>query len=121
MTIRPGFHTLTPYLTAPDADALVAFARRALDAEETMRAPGGSGGMHVELRIGDSMLMVGSKEGAPTTAMLYLYVVDPDAAYTRAVDAGAKSVMAPTDTGDGERRAGVIDRWGNHWYFGRPK
>jgi uncharacterized glyoxalase superfamily protein PhnB len=120
MAVREGFHTVTPYLTAPDVDALVGFLVEALGAVETHREPGGSGGMHVELRVGDSMLMAGGKPGAPTTGMFYLYLDDPDAAYRRALGAGATSVLSPAVQPDGERRSGVCDAFGNRWYFGRP-
>ncbi len=119
MTIRDGFHTITPYLTTPDLDGLVAFLKEAFGATETRRERGGGGGEHVEMRIGDSMLMVG---GAPhtTTAMLFLYVDDPDAWHARAVAAGAESLEEPKAAADGGRRAGVRDAFGNVWYFGHP-
>ncbi|HEY1957769.1 MAG TPA: VOC family protein [Polyangiaceae bacterium] len=119
MTIREGFHTVTPYLITKDLDGLVEFMKRALGATETFRARGGGGGFHVEMRVGDSMIMLG---GASRTqnAMLYLYVDDPDAWYQRALDAGATSLLAPTTGGDGERRAGTRDPFGNEWHFGKP-
>jgi PhnB protein len=119
MAVREGFHTITPYLVTKDLDGLVEFAKRALGAEETLRGSGGGGGVHVELKIGDSMLMLGGANKS-TTAMLYLYVEDPDAFYTRALEAGASSIMPPTDVVDGERRAGVSDAFGNQWFFGKP-
>jgi uncharacterized glyoxalase superfamily protein PhnB len=54
---RPGFSAITPYLMAPDIEPVVAFAKAVFGAEETMRTRGGAGGVHCELRIGDSMLM----------------------------------------------------------------
>lgn len=123
MAIRDGFHTVTPYLTTHDLDDLIEFLTAGLGAVETYRATGGGGGQHVEMRIGDSMVMVGglvSADASPATAMLHLYVEDPDASHDRAVAAGAESIMAPTDTPDGARRAGVRDRAGNMWFFGKP-
>ncbi|MCA9595132.1 MAG: VOC family protein [Myxococcales bacterium] len=120
MTIRNGFSTVTPYLVTDDLDGLLAFMRHALGAEETLRARGSGGGVHVELRVGDSMLMVGGASRR-ASAMLFLYVDDPDAWHARALQAGATSTMAPADTTDGERRAGVKDAFGNDWWFGRPQ
>ena len=121
MAIREGFHTVTPYLTAPDADTLVEFMKRGLGGTETHRSTGGQGGFHIEVKIGDSMIMVGQRAGAPTTAMLFLYVDDVDAWHSRALEAGATSIMPPADAADGDRRGGVRDACGNVWFFGKPK
>src|SRR5258706_10954328 len=110
MAIRPGFHTITPYLTTPDLEGLLTFVKNAFDGTETLRERGGGGGFHVELKIGDSMIMIGEIPKSSTStssAMLYLYVDDPDATYARAVQAGASSIMEPATTPDGERRSGV--------------
>jgi uncharacterized glyoxalase superfamily protein PhnB len=47
--------------------------------------------------------------------MLYHYVADVDAAYQKAVAAGAESVFAPMNTFYGDRLAVVKDFAGNHW------
>jgi PhnB protein len=118
MAIREGFGTVTPYLLTPDVDALVRFLARAFGAVETHRERGGAGGWHAELRLGDSMLMVGGP--APSSeVMLFLYVEDPDAWYQRALKEGATSLEAPNRTAGG-RRAAVTDPQGNRWYFGGP-
>lgn len=115
---RKGFHTVTPYLISPDVDGLVDFVVRAFGAEETLRTQGAAGGTHVELRIGDSMLMVGGGENsAPLPAMVHLYVDDADAWYLRAVQAGGVALMEPSEQGDGDRRGGVQDPFGNQWWI----
>ena len=48
-------------------------------------------------------------------AFLYVYVDDTDAAYRRAIDAGARSLEEPSDMPYGDRRCMVEDRWGNTW------
>jgi PhnB protein len=118
MSVREGFHTVTPYLTTSDLDGLLAFMNVALGATETLRGRGGSGA-HVEMRVGDSMIMVGGGIGAsrPQTAMLFLYVADPDSYYERSLAAGATSLMPPANLPDG-RRCGVEDAFGNKWFFG---
>lgn len=118
--IREGFHTVTPYLLVREADDLVAFVKQAFGATETFRAPGGAGGLHIEVRIGDSMVMIGGGaawHGAALPAMLHLYVEDVDAVYRRALGAGATTLEEPADQPDGDRRAGVKDRFGNQWYI----
>jgi len=120
--MREGFHTVTPYLTARDASGLIEFVRQAFGGIETFRGTGSAGGLHAEVRIGDSMVMIG---GGPTLeepmpAMLYLYMEDVDAAYRRALAAGATSISEPADQPYGERVAGVRDASGNVWYIGTP-
>jgi uncharacterized glyoxalase superfamily protein PhnB len=78
--------------------------------------PDGSIG-HGELKIGDSVVMVGEAPDEPVTAMLHLYVEDCDAVYQRALDAGAESLNEPTDQFYGDRSGGVRDKWGNQWYI----
>ena len=121
--VRSGFTTVTPYLMAPDIEPVIAFARRVFDAEETSRTRGGAGGVHCELRIGDSMLMCGGGDGVPNPIIaprlvgLHVYVDDVDAAYQRAMEAGGTSIGAPEDRPYGERAAFVTDAAGNHWYI----
>jgi len=121
--IPKRYHTITPYIVVQDAPALLDFARQVFAAEETFRTVGGAGGIHAEVRIGDSMLMIGG--GSPELAWrgevqptaLHIYVVDTDAAYDRALQAGAVSLSAPQDQAYGERGASVKDPFGNHWYI----
>jgi uncharacterized glyoxalase superfamily protein PhnB/quinol monooxygenase YgiN len=118
---REGFHTITPFLVLADVDGAVAFLREAFGARETFRTTGEAGGLHVEVRIGDAMLMIGGGPGfedREQTAMLFLYLLDVDAAYRAALAAGATSLQEPADASDGDRRAGVRDPFGNAWYLG---
>jgi PhnB protein len=118
-----GFRTVTPYLVVDDAPALIDFTTRVFGAEETHRSSGSAGGIHAEVRIGDSMLMIGGggpdrplgRPAMPTA--LHVYVEDTDAVYRRALDAGATSIGEPSDQPYGERSAGVKDRSGTVWYI----
>jgi len=122
---RAGFTTVTPYLIAPDIEPLIAFARHVFGAEETYRTIGSAGGTHCELRIGDSMLMLGggASPGADDRRFssrllgLHVYVEDADAVFQRALEAGAESLGAPADRPYGERAGFVRDVTGNHWYI----
>lgn len=118
--LRKGFHTVTPYLVVGDINREVEFLKQAFDAEETERAQGGGGGWHVEVRIGDSMIMMGQgPAGTPTTsAQIFLYVEDPDALYQRALKAGATSKSEPRDESYG-RSGGVTDPCGQVWWLCR--
>jgi PhnB protein len=119
--IPRGFRTVTPYLVVPDVPSAVDFVVRVFGAEETHRSEG-SGGTHAEVRIGDSMLMIGgSAQGSvdrpPMPTAMHVYVEDTDAAYRRALEAGASSISEPADQPYGERGAGVKDGSGNVWYI----
>jgi PhnB protein len=117
---REGFHTVTPYLIVKPAVELVDFVKQAFGAVESLRATGSAGGLHCEVKIGDSVVMIG---GGPTfeprPAAIHLYVSDVDEVYVRAVAAGATSLVAPSDQDYGERVAGVKDIGGNEWYIAK--
>jgi PhnB protein len=121
--VRPipdGYHTVTPYLIVRDVPRLIDFLRQAFGATEMMRAPRPDGSiMHAEVEIGDSRVMMGeaSASSPPMTSSLHLYVVDTDALYHLALQAGATSLREPTDQFYGDRMAGVRDPLGNHWWI----
>ena len=131
-TVKPiptGMHTLTPNLVLRDCARAIDFYKKALGAQEISRmpAPDGKGIWHAELRIGDSVFflndeMPGMGRHAPTAAdplpvTMWLYVEDCDAAYGRAMKAGATSTMAPDDMFWGDRCGGVADPFGYLWSF----
>lgn len=128
-TIHPipeGMHTVTPHLVCARAAEAIDFYKRAFGAEELSRLPGSDGRlMHAALRIGDSVVMMaeefpewGSRGplalgGTPVT--IHLYVSDVDAAFERAVNAGAKVVMHLDDMFWGDRYGVVDDPFGHRW------
>lgn len=118
-SIPEGYHTVTPYLVVPDVAGLIDFLSRAFDGKEIERmlAPNGSI-MHAEVRIGDSVVMMGEvREGNPTIpAIHYLYLEDCDAVYQRALVAGASSMQEPRDEFYGDRTAVVKDASGCQWW-----
>lgn len=119
--IPDGFTTLTPYLIVGNADAELAFLEKAFGAQPThlARMPDGTI-MHVSMKLGTSMLMMGQAGGPwkPMPSCVYMYVPDVDATYQRALDAGAKSVQEPKDQFYGDRTSGVEDANGNMWWIG---
>jgi PhnB protein len=120
-TAREGFTTVTPYIMTKD-EGFTQFLKQAFGAveTETTKTPRG---VHRELRIGNSMLMVG--ESAEETVVpvrpsaYHIFVEDPDATYERALAAGATSLGEPADRPYGERSGFVKDAMGNYWYIGR--
>lgn len=117
--MREGFTTVTPYVRVREA-GLLDFLTTVFDATETFSAKG-PGGVHREVRVGDSMLMIG-EGGVEGTfpfspAAFHVYVPDADAAFQRAIAAGATSMGDPADRPYGERAGFVKDTFGNHWYI----
>jgi PhnB protein len=129
--VRPipeGYHSLTPGLVVDNAAEAIEFYKRAFGARELFRmaAPDGQKVWHAELQIGDSRLMLGdecpemSDTRAPkslggTASSLHIYVEDADAAFQRAVEAGATVSMPLMDAFWGDRYGRVTDPFGHVW------
>ena len=108
--IPDGFHTVTPYMVVEGASKLLEFLKRAFEAKELQRMAQPDGSiMHAEVKIGDSVVMMGEARGEhkPMPCSIYLYVNDADTVYKRALQAGAASTMEPADQFWGDRTAGV--------------
>jgi uncharacterized glyoxalase superfamily protein PhnB len=90
--------------------------KRVFDAEETLRAESGPGRFHAEVRIGDSMLMVGGGSGRKMPAAIEVYVPNVDEVYKRAIDAGCVELQ-PVENAHWEpiRLGCVQDQAGNMW------
>ena len=131
--VAPGFHTVTPQLTVRGADQAIDFYKRAFGARLVTRMPGpdGKSVMHAELKIGDSIVFVadefpdmGSRAPASlggATGSLHVYVPNVDAAFKRAVDAGARVKMPVADMFWGDRYGQVADPFGHEWGLGTHK
>ena len=106
----PGWHSITPRIMVPDAEGLVGFIKQVFEAVGDLPA-----GRPAELRIGDSIVMVsGAEQREPMTAFLYVYVVDADATYQRALAAGALPLEEPADMPYGDRRGNGARRLGQY-------
>jgi PhnB protein len=118
--VPEGRHTVSPYLVVSGVDKLIDFAKQAFGATEVFVAKSPDGSiMHAEIKIGDSIVMMG--QGGPGgkhfPGMLHLYMEDVDAVYQRAIQAGAKSLREPADQPHGDRMGGVEDAFGNQWWI----
>lgn len=121
--------TLTPNLVFRDAARAIEFYKRALGAREDARmmSPDGRSVWHAQLRIGSSTIFVNDEmpgmtrpaptADAPAAVTMWLYTEDCDAAFQRAVDAGATPTYPPEDMFWGDRCAGVADPYGYVWSF----
>jgi len=103
---------------------MIYFIQKIFRAEELKRKTGYAIGLYSEVRIGDSLIMVGGGTAARwgnLPSALHVYVDDCDAVYRRALDAGAVTLMGelgqPADRPYGERSAFVRDAFGNYWYI----
>ena len=119
--IPAGFSTVTPYLLVQGVPALLAFLEKAFAAERTECTELENGTiMHAQVRIGDSMVMMGESPGdewKPMPGFLYVYVEDADSVYAQALAAGGTSVQEPRDEFYGDRTSGVKDPCGNLWWI----
>lgn len=116
-----GYTSVSPYLVADGAQRVIDFLAAAFDARPLRRydMPDGTI-MHAEVRIQDSVVMIGDGGDAfpPFPAFVHVYVPDVDEAYRRAIEAGGSSVEEPTHKeGDPDRRGGVKDPAGNTWWI----
>jgi uncharacterized glyoxalase superfamily protein PhnB len=125
MAVQPkpeGYHTVTPYFIVRGAADLIAFMQQAFGAQERERHGRPDGKiMHAEVRIGDSIVMLGdaSPEFEPARTSIHLYVDDVDGTYRSALDAGGTSLREPEDQFYGDRSAGIQDRFGNQWWLAK--
>lgn len=114
------------HLVVDDPAAAAAWYAEALGARETSRVslPDGRP-LTVELRLGDAVLAVAAELPAAgmrtpaslggTPAALHVPVPDVDAAWARAIAAGATAFEAPHDAFWGDRTAQFLDPSGHRW------
>jgi uncharacterized glyoxalase superfamily protein PhnB len=129
--VPAGHENLIPHLVCDPCAEAIEFYKKAFGAEEVARMPGPGGKiMHAAIRIGTSFVFLvddfpefhGGKSESPralkgTPVTLHHYVKDCDAAFQRAVEAGATVFGPPTDMFWGDRYASVIDPFGHRWSF----
>lgn len=129
MSVKPipeGYHTLTPFLTVRNAIRAIEFYKQAFGAQERGVAKGPDGKvMHAELKIGDSVIMLSDEfpefgslspqsiGGSPMG--LHIYIENVDAAFDRAVKAGAQVEMPVSDQFWGDRYGKLKDPFGHKW------
>jgi PhnB protein len=124
--VPAGYHTATPYLVCRGASDAIDFYKKAFGAKETVRMAMPDGKIaHAEIRIGDSVVMLGDEAPqmgatAPptiggTASAVFLYVKDVDKAFAQATSAGAATEMPPTNMFWGDRYCKLADPFGHKW------
>ncbi|WP_341675912.1 VOC family protein [Niveibacterium sp. SC-1] len=117
----PEHNAVSPYLLVVSVRDMLAFLAASFGAVERYRSEQPDGSIkHAEVRIDDSIVMMGERPAgsAATCCSTHVYVPDVDAAYQRALAAGAASIAEPRDQPYGDRGAGVRDAEGNLWWIG---
>ena len=127
-----GYHTVTPYLACKDAAGAINFYKKAFGAKELMRmpAPGGKVG-HAEVEISGSRVMLADEypdmdflspqTRGGTAVHMHVYVKNVDAAFTRALQAGAKQLREVKDQFYGDRSGSLQDPFGHVWHLATHK
>ncbi len=123
--IPDGYHSVTPYLIVDGAEEAIRFYERAFGATEVLRLPMGDKIGHAEIKIGDSFIMLsdewpdygklGPKARGGATSSLMIYLENVDAAYERAIAAGATAERPVEKQFYGDRSGTVIDPFGHSW------
>ena len=109
-----GVGSVLPFAHPSKALPFIDFLKRAFDAQEMFVHQHEGRVMHAAVRIGNAVLEMGeSPDFQPSS--FYLDVDDCDAAYHRAIEAGATSLWPPTDQLYGDRTAGLLDPFGYQW------
>ncbi len=125
--IPEGYHSVTPMLVVKDGRKAIEFYKKAFGATErySMPGPDGTGVVHAEFQIGDSIIMLGEEHpneacksaqtmgGSPVS--FYIYVEDVDEAFRIAVEAGSEPRMPLQDMFWGDRMGTVEDPFGYSW------
>jgi len=122
--MRPGLTAITPYMVVQGASRFIEFLEQAFGGVERLRVPKPNGTiMHAEVGVGNSAIELADANEAyrAAPADIHIYVDDVDAAYAKALEAGATSLYAPVDQFYGDREAGVTDAFGNFWCIATPK
>jgi PhnB protein len=126
---QPTKNSLAPWLEIPDGPRALAFYKSAFDASETYRHDNPDGSFVIRLNAGGAEFWLsyeGPKSSGETASALggnnlrlILTVPDPDAAFAKALAAGAKEVYAVGDA-HGWRIGHLVDPFGLHWEIGKP-
>jgi PhnB protein len=126
--IPQGYHTVTPSIFVAGAAKAIEFYTKAFGATEVSRFAGPDGKiMHAEIRIGDSPVMLADEMpeyGGKSPAMLggtpvsfFIYQDNVDAAWKRAIEAGATEVQPLIDQFWGDRAGCLKDPFGHNWWL----
>ncbi len=121
--------SIAPMLSVRRAAKAIEFYKAAFGAGELFRIDAEDGAVIARLSVGEAEFWVADESpehknfspeslGGGTVRMIMI-VEDPDAAFARAVAAGAV-VVVPVSNQYGWRLGRVVDPFGHHWEIGKP-
>ncbi|KRD09085.1 glyoxalase [Flavobacterium sp. Root901] len=120
MNLPAEHQTIMPYLILKGASQFIDFTKNVFGASEThskaLREDGTI--MHAEITLNGSTIMVTdeTKDWSVQNANLFVYVLNADKTYLKALENGAVSLMGLSDQDYG-RTCGVTDPFGNVWWI----
>lgn len=123
MPVKPvpdGYTTVSPYIMSADPDRLISFLKEAFGGEMFHVSRQGDGKIvHAQVRIIDSVVMIGGADSAypAEKSSFYLYLNDVDKVFQQALDAGGEKIFDLADQIHGDRMGGVKDPTGNTWWL----
>lgn len=113
-----GHNSLSPYLIVDDAQATIDFIKAVFDVEPNLIHRGEDGSIaHAEIRVDDTILMVGQFKGSGSVAHVHVYVPDVRHTFELARIAGGEVVQEPVQKDDPDLRGGIVDRSGTTWWL----
>jgi PhnB protein len=122
--------SIAPMLSVRNGAKAVEFYKAAFGAGELFHLDGEDGSVVAQLSVGEAEFWVAdespeNKNFSPESlgggsVRMVMVVADPDAAFARAVKAGATVVWPVEDQPYGWRVGRVVDPFGHHWEIGRP-
>jgi len=122
--------SIAPMLSVRRGAKAVEFYKAAFGAGELFRLDNDSGEVVSQLAVGEAQFWVADESpenlnfspqslGGGSVRMV-MVVDDPDAAFARAVAAGAGVIWPVTDQPYGWRVGRIVDPFGHHWEIGKP-
>jgi PhnB protein len=121
-TAPEGYNTVCPLLRVESIEQEIRFIMHVFPAEIKDELVDTEGTLvHAELRIGDTVILLGKSgnEHPANESILYVFVEDVDKVFRLALAQGADPMMEPAEQFYGFREAGFRDAQGNQWWVAR--
>ena len=119
-TAPTGYTTVAPWVVTDDTGALLDFVTQVFDGEELARGKTEDGSIgHGEIKVGDTVVLAFDRRAdwPALPSLLRVFVPDADAAFGRAIAAGADVVTELADSAFGQRGGRIKDPFGNVWWI----
>ena len=114
-----GYNSVSPYFVVDGAQKLMDLLKQIFEGKELRKYEMPDGRiLHAEVKIDDSVLMMGdsSDKFPPNQLLTHIYVKDVDQVFQKALDAGCIRIESPKEReGDPDRRGSFRDFSGNIW------